>query len=303
VRHKLALFLATEKGYKSLECLINTGRASSIGCVFSFNETGVAHDWFNDIKELCSANGILFLTWNDAKNKLAEIFTQNKITSAAAISWRYLIPLSINNFLQIPLIVFHDSLLPKYRGFAPTPTAIINGENIIGITALFASQKADEGDIIIQRKIEVPHDKYMHEIVSEQAFLYADMLLDIFLMLESENLKSYKQDESQASYSIWRNYDDCRINWNNSAEYIYNFIRALGAPYLGAYCYYDGEKIIIDTSEVIPDKFFELRDAGKIWSINDNKPEIICGKGMLKITHARYENGKQVIFRKLRAKL
>ena len=300
---KLALFLATEKGYKSLERLINSGKASKIGCVVSFKEENVAHDWHGDIKNLCGANKILFLSWLEAKNNLSELFRKNKITSAIAISWRFLLPLEINNFLEIPLIVFHDSLLPKYRGFAPTPTAIINGEKFIGVTALFASQAADEGDIIIQRKIEVPHDKYMKEIINEQAFIYAGMLEEILSMIETGNICAYKQDENQASYSIWRNPEDCKINWNNSAEYIYNFIRALGEPYLGAYCYYNGEKIIIDKSEIISDKIFELRDAGKIWSIKNNMPEIICGSGMLRITQAHYEDGEKVKFLKLRARL
>ena len=300
---KLALFLATEKGYTCLKSLIAGGKVADVGCVFSFNENNVAHNWKDDIEDLCKSNGILFLSWSEAKNNLPSIFTKNKITSAIAISWRYLIPLEINNFLKIPLIVFHDSLLPKYRGFAPTPTAIINGEKIIGITALFASCEADNGDIIVQRKISISHDKYMREIVSEQAEIYAEILLDLLNMLETGNIHSERQDETQATYSVWRNYDDCKINWNQSSEYIYNFIRALGTPYLGAYCYYENAKIIIDKSEVIDDKDFAIRDTGKIWNIRNNMPEIICGSGMLRIIEAHYEDGERVKFHKLRVRL
>ena len=301
--HKIALFLATEKGCTCLKRLVSGGRASNIGCVVSFNEVNVAHDWRNDIETLCRAEGIRFFVWRDIRGKLSEIFSENEITSAAAVSWRYLLPLEINNCLKIPLIVFHDSLLPKYRGFAPTPTAIINGENILGITALFAADEADNGDIILQRKMYVPDDMYMPEIVSEQAEIYADMLMDLLDMIETGSIRPEKQDESQATYSIWRNYDDCRINWHKSSEYIYNFVRALGRPYLGAYCCYDNAKIIIDRSEVINDKYFEIRDAGKIWSIRDNMPEVVCGSGMLRIIAAHSENGERVFFRKLRVRL
>ena len=95
---KLALFLATEKGYISLERLIKIGKASKIGCVISFKEENVAHDWHGDIKNLCAANEILFLSWHEAKNNLTEIFKENKITASVAISWRFLLPLEINNF-------------------------------------------------------------------------------------------------------------------------------------------------------------------------------------------------------------
>ena len=88
---KLALFLATEKGYTCLKSLIAGEKVSNVGCVFSFNENNVVHSW---------------------KDNLPSIFTKNKITSAIVISWRHLIPLKINNFLKVPLIVFHDFLLP-----------------------------------------------------------------------------------------------------------------------------------------------------------------------------------------------
>jgi methionyl-tRNA formyltransferase len=51
----------------------------------------------------------------------------------------------------------HDSLLPKYRGFAPLPNALINGEREVGVTALFASEEYDMGDIVCQRRLAVEY--------------------------------------------------------------------------------------------------------------------------------------------------
>jgi methionyl-tRNA formyltransferase len=49
-----------------------------------------------------------------------------------AISWRWM--LKVSN-----LIVIHDSLLPKYRGFSPLVNMLINGEDTLGVTVLFAT--------------------------------------------------------------------------------------------------------------------------------------------------------------------
>ena len=46
------------------------------------------------------------------------------------------------------MIIFHDSLLPKYRGFAPLVNSLINQEKEIGVTAIKASQNYDEGDTV-----------------------------------------------------------------------------------------------------------------------------------------------------------
>ena len=48
-----------------------------------------------------------------------------------AIGWRRLI-----SGIEGRLIVLRDSLLPKYRGFAPTVAQLLAGESEIGVTAL-----------------------------------------------------------------------------------------------------------------------------------------------------------------------
>ena len=53
---------------------------------------------------------------------------------ALAIGWKKL----INSSYQ-QVVVLHDSLLPKYRGWNPLLTALINGDSRIGSTALIAN--------------------------------------------------------------------------------------------------------------------------------------------------------------------
>ena len=226
---KFAYFIATEKGYRALEYTINIKR-QYIGCVITFKEVNVKYDWSSDIINLCNINGIPVYLWKDVKNSLFELFKEYSITNAVTIAWRYLLPMKLNEYLQDGLIVFHDSLLPKYRGFAPTPTAIICGENVIGVTAIFASDKVDEGDIIMQRQITIDDDMYIDQIIEAQALLCAKMLSEIIDLSLCGRLQATPQNNDDATYSIWRNTEDCRIDWNRSSVNIYNFIRALGAP-------------------------------------------------------------------------
>ena len=48
---------------------------------------------------------------------------------------------------------------------------------------------------------------------------------------------------------------------------------------------------------------FAIRQPGKIWSIRDNIPSVICGSGMLRILEAEQEDGTPVLFSKLRCRL
>ncbi|SCZ81245.1 methionyl-tRNA formyltransferase [Pseudobutyrivibrio xylanivorans] len=299
---KSLLFAATEKGFSVCKRLVEE-RKESLGAVITFKEVGVQKDWSEDIVKLCKNNGVDVFYWSEIKTDLYNEIDTRGIDCAFAISWKYLISLDINNHLKHNLIVLHDSLLPRYRGFAPTPTAIINGEDKVGITALFATDSVDKGDILLQKEIKVEDHEYICDIIEKESEVYGQMVVELIDMIEEDNVNPIVQNEDEASYSIWRNLEDCHIDWDKPAKDIYNFVRALGNPYLGAYTYWDDNKIIIERASVMDyDLKFELRDSGKIWSIEDGMPIVICGSGLLKIQSAKYENGDKVTFNRVRVR-
>ena len=301
---KFILFLATKKGFYALEKIVESGFKKNVGMVITFVEKDVEKSYDKDIEMICRKEGIKFLIWNEAKYNLTQYIKYEKITSAVAIGWKYLIDLGINNVLEDNLIVFHDSLLPKYRGFAPTPTAIMCGESRIGVSVIFATETVDEGDIILQQDMIVEESQYINEIIERQGELYSELLLKVFKMISDNKLDSYKQNEDEATYSLWRNIEDCRIDWSETSTEIYNKIRAVSAPFYGAYTEYNGYRIIINRCEKLgKDLNFAIRDCGKIWSIQGNCPIVVCGKGLIKILEAKTLNNDKVIFDKLRIRL
>ena len=83
-----------------------------------------------------------------------------------AIGWRWLISGTEN------LIVLHDSLLPKYRGFAPLVNSLINGEQEIGVTAIWAGPEFDAGEIIFQEKAGICYPIKIQEAIEIVSGLY-----------------------------------------------------------------------------------------------------------------------------------
>ena len=154
---KFLCLLATKKGLEVLISAIDAGYSDSIGCVMTFCEK-VSIDYQGEIIEVCNKHKIPHFHYNqnEGPSLIYSVIEEMQISSIVAIGWRFLLPLELNEKLTIPIIVFHDSLLPKYRGFAPTPTAMMCGETTVGVTALFASEKVDQGDIIWQKEIHVP---------------------------------------------------------------------------------------------------------------------------------------------------
>lgn len=197
------------------------------------------------------------------------------------------------------LIVFHDSLLPKYRGLAPLVNMLINGEDEIGVSAIFGASEYDRGNLISQKSSKIRYPIKISEAIkiNQKNFLY--LVEEIIKKICShEPISGSPQNEEEISYSIWRDYDDYFIDWKWSSEYIKRFIDAVGTPYLGARTNTSkGNLVVIEEAEVINDEYCELRHVGKVLFVNKGMPVIICGNGLIQIKKA-YEiiNDKRVDF-------
>jgi methionyl-tRNA formyltransferase len=215
------------------------------------------------------------------------------------VGWQHLLPQ-----VTPSTVVFHDSLLPRYRGFAPTVTALIKGDREIGVTALTPTDVIDQGPIIAQRAVPISYPIKIQTALEIQARLMADIAVDIIEQWKCGELSSKPQQEEMATLSIWRDDADYEIDWSNSADAIERFVNAVGHPYAGARTTVGGtETIRVLDVTALPDMPFEIRDEGKIWRLDNGRPTVVCGSGMLRIDSCLGENGSEFLFERLRSRL
>ena len=127
--------------------------------------------------------------------------------------------------------------------------------------------------------------------------LYAELAIEIVRTLQSGRpLPSRPQDHARATYSLWRDEDDYRIDWRKSAGQIQRFIDAVGHPYKGASALVRERKVRILDSCVHPDAVVEIRDVGKVLFVRDDLPTVVCGEGLLTLRDVRDdETGEQLL--------
>lgn len=271
---KIGLFLMTKKGYSVLVSLIGNQKTDAIDFVCIGKDSKLDNDFSIDIENLCVTNNIPFC--------FKKTIDTNNLNSSyyIAVAWRWLI--------ELPnLIILHDSILPKYRGFAPLVNMLINGEKEVGVTAIFASNEYDKGDVILQEKITIDYPIKIAELIDRISNLYIVIVNDIFVLIgKGTKLIGTRQDEKYATYSLWLGDEDYFIDWNMSAEKIKRKIDACGSPYEGAKCWLNNEIIIIKEAFFINDVKIENRINGKIIFMENNFPVVVCGKGLLMITEA-----------------
>jgi methionyl-tRNA formyltransferase len=192
-----------------------------------------------------------------------------------AAGWRWM--------LDVPnLIVLHDSLLPRYRGFAPLITALVNGEPEVGVTAFLAEAEPDTGPIVGQRSIPVSYPARMADVLDRLVPLYGDLAAETLAQLP--DLRYTAQDHSRATWSLWRDEDDYRIDWARDDRRILRLIDAASAPFPGAWTTTsDGATLRIFRASPVADRRIEDRVPGKVAYFDDGLPVIVCGTGLIRI--------------------
>lgn len=254
-----------------------------IAAVIASRDGAVAEDCYEDIRDFCDRNGIAFFDRRASYRVTTDY--------ALAVSWRWLI-----NVESSRLIVFHDSLLPRYRGFNPLVTALINGDSKIGVTALFATQDYDKGDIIAQSATAIDYPTTIAEAIDKIQENYVSLGLQIADALDRESsFSAYPQSEDDASYSLWRDDEDYFIDWSESSVTIKRTIDALGFPYKGAASVLDGKVVRIIRAESLDDVRIENRTHGKVIFIRDSKPVVVCGNGLIRIDELRDDQGEVLL--------
>jgi len=291
----IALMCATRRGRLVLEKLIELIPEVEFS-VFSFREDPWEPPFFDEIKETTIAKGgNFFETRNVGSQSLSDFWVSAKVDLAFVVSWRYMIPAKVYSLPRLGTFVFHDSMLPTYRGFSPTVWSIINGEDHTGVSLFKIAEEVDSGDILDQERVPIGPEETISTIVERvtQTYLYVlekniDRLLD-------GTYSVTEQDHSKATYTCKRNPEDNLINWKAASEDVYNFIRALSQPYPGAYTFHKGEKLRVWSAERFQFPEFEGRIPGRVVQVIPGKGSVVLTRdGGILITEVQIEEGEVV---------
>ncbi len=104
--------------------------------------------------------------------------------------------------LEIPKIAalnIHHSLLPKYRGSSPAPTALLNGDKVTGVSVIKMTAKLDAGDILGQKEYEIKRDDTTESLLTVLNQLGGELIVP--LLKDYANIKAVPQDESQVVFT------------------------------------------------------------------------------------------------------
>jgi len=174
------------------------------------------------------------------------------IDVAFVIGWSQILKPETLATARMGMIGAHASLLPRDRGSAPINWALIRGEARTGNSLIWLSPSVDAGDLIDQVAFPITPYDTCATLYEQVALANREMILRVLPKLLAGERPGAPQGAVDEPPLPRRRPADGRIDWEQEARKLYDFVRALARPYPGAFSCLDGSRWTIRSCALLP---------------------------------------------------
>lgn len=189
-------------------------------------------------------------------------------------------------------INIHASLLPKYRGAAPIQWAILDGEEVTGVTIMQMNEGLDTGDMLTKTIVPITSEETGDSLHDKLMVAGAKLVVETIPMIEQGSLTPEKQEDSLSCYAKMLQKSLGRIDWNKDAVTLERLIRGLNS-WPGSYTKFRNKNLKIWEAEcgVSED---EKAMPGEVIAVTRESIEVQTGEGSLLLKSVQPEGKKRM---------
>ena len=205
-----------------------------------------------------------------------------------------ILPQSVLDIPSFGCLNIHPSLLPKYRGATPIPSAILGGDNETGVSIMLMDAGMDTGPIISQIIVGIEPQDTTGSLTTRLAQAGVRLLGETLPLWFDRSLKPQSQDGSKATYTSPITKEDGIINWQMTAEEISKRVRAF-YPWPGCYTWWQGKLLKILEAVALHKERNLL--SGRVVALALDQPAVVgveTGDGILGLLRIQLE-GKRAL--------
>ena len=196
------------------------------------------------------------------------------------VAFGQILPKEILEMTPYGCVNVHASLLPKYRGAAPIKWAIIDGEEVTGVTTMQMDEGLDTGDMLL--RTEIPMDPKetggsLHDKLSEAG---AKLCVETLKGLQEGTITAIPQGESPTAYAKMLDKQLGNVDWTKDADAIERLIRGL-SPWPSAYTNWNEKVMKIWDASALDGK--SDKAPGTIAKVEKDAFYVQTGNGLLKV--------------------
>ncbi len=203
-----------------------------------------------------------------------------------------ILPKEILEMPRYGCINVHASLLPKYRGAAPIQWAVINGEQVTGVTIMQMDEGLDTGDMLLKEEVALHKDETGGSLFQRLAQTGAALCVEALELIARGAIQPVPQNQEEATYTKMIKKQMGEVDWGKPAQELERLVRGLN-PWPSAYTYLDGRTLKIWQASVRQEDG-PVQEPGTIVSVAKDAIEVQCGQGVLVLKEIQMEGKKRM---------
>ncbi len=180
----------------------------------------------------------------EEQQKFAELNADVAVVAAYGL----ILPKAVLEAYPLGCLNIHASLLPRWRGAAPIQRCIEAGDKKSGVTIMQIAEGLDTGDMLLKGETTIDKNMTGEELHDALMNIGADLISEV--LADIKKFPPQKQDDNLACYAQKLEKEECKVDFNQPTEKLYNKIRAFN-PYPAMYFEYESERFkILQTEKV-----------------------------------------------------
>jgi len=187
----------------------------------------------------------------------------------------------------------HASLLPKYRGASPIQWAVLNGEEVSGVTIMQMDEGIDTGDILMQETVALDAKETGESLFDKLAVCGADLIVKALDTIEAGKVTPIPQDEAKSSHVGMLKKEFGRMDFSQDAIVLERKIRGLNS-WPSAYTYLKGKTLKIWDADVVNADKSPKEQCGEVFEVTKDSFLVMTGDGLLAIKEVQLEGKKRM---------
>lgn len=270
-----------QSSYAFLEALISV-HADIVG-VITKKEAGNNSD-YKDIVPLCQIHKIPYIYVKDINEKSVISFLKScQPDIGFCFGWSQLIKENIIELFPKGMIGYHPAALPNNRGRHPIIWALVLGLEKTASTFFKIEKTADTGVIYSQEEVLISYEDTAQSLMDKLLEVGKRQIICLKRQLESGTVDGVSQSVSVGNSWRKREKIDGQIDWRMSSKAIYDLVRALTKPYVGAHFVYKEAEIKVWKVKEIQTKKYKNIEPGKVVKVNENGFIVKTGDNLIEV--------------------
>lgn len=194
-----------------------------------------------------------------------------------------MVPSYVLGATPLGFLNLHAGELPKYRGGSPLNWAIINGDSRAGVSIVEMTVGIDDGRVVAAGSIGIEPTDTIADLHAKAIPEFKRLLTEVFSDVRGKLAAAKAQNEAEAVYWHQRSDSDGRIlPWTQTAEQAERLVRAVAAPYPGAWIRVSGEQVRVHEAQVT--KQSVRGTPGRLLVLAGQSPIMVMAEGSLTLT-------------------